>query len=160
MPQVEKTPVQSNKINNREKQQKVVNENKAEKTIKPPEESQLIKNRDIIQKATKQKFSRLNSLQSLREKMNQQTYKQSANDHYQAFVASKNFIPRSATKFNQLAEAKPVTIKVDCDNTFNKGMMIVSGLLGGGIKCNSFNGSQKYIDKRLEKLGKKPESEK
>jgi len=47
-----------------------------------------------------------------------------------------------------------VTVSVNCNSTFNKGIKMLSGLLGGSIKCTSYNGSQKFIDARLEKLGK------
>jgi len=153
--QVKESSVQKNEVETKEKPEEKLNENKAKREIRYAKKNQVVEKENISPEAPKQNFSSLNSLQSLREKISQQSYNQSANDHYQASVERKNFIPRSATKFKQLAEAKPVTIKVDCDNTFNKGMMIMSGLLGGGIKCNSFNGSQRFIDKRLEKLGKK-----
>ena len=64
-------------------------------------------------------------------------------------------MPRTSTNFEQLPEAKAAEVNVSCNNMLNKSMMAMSGLLGGTIKCNSFNGSQKYINKRLDKLGVK-----
>ncbi|MEW6989141.1 hypothetical protein AADZ91_00515 [Colwelliaceae bacterium 6441] len=79
----------------------------------------------------------------------------SANMNYQQFITDKNTIAVSKSKFNQLPEAKARKVEVDCSNTFNKGITMLSGLLGGSIKCNSFNGSQQYIDARLKKMGAK-----
>lgn len=64
-------------------------------------------------------------------------------------------MPRTSTNFDQLPEAKTVEVNASCNNALNKSMMAMSGLLGGTIKCNIFNGSQKYINKRLDKLGVK-----
>jgi hypothetical protein len=52
-------------------------------------------------------------------------------------------LPRTSTNFEQLPEAKTVEINASCNNALNKSMMAMSGFLGGTIKCNSFNGSQK-----------------
>jgi len=153
--QAKESVVQKSKIETRKKPTEKLNKNKIMKEIEPAIKNEGEKKENNTPRVTKQKFSSFNSLQSLRERVNQQSYKQSANDHYQATVKSKNVIPRSTTKFKQLAEAKAVTIRVNCDNALNKGMMIMSGLLGGSVKCNSFNGSKKFIDERLEKLGKK-----
>lgn len=103
----------------------------------------------------KKKVDALSSLKSLRENINSKIYHQNAKQAYKEYIANKNFIPRSTTKFNKLPEAKAVNIEVNCNSAVNKSLSVLSGLLGGSIKCTSFNGSQKFIDARLEKLGKK-----
>jgi DNA mismatch repair ATPase MutL len=134
---------------------------KTEKVIKPVESSKITKKRNSealtkktsVKKVPTKLFNSLNSLQSLRKNIDSKSYKKNGDEAYQAFVKNKNFIPQSTTKYNQIPEAKAVDIKVNCNNAFNKSMTVISGLLGGTIKCNSFNGSQKHIDARLEKLG-------
>ncbi len=103
----------------------------------------------------KQKFSSFSSLKSLQGSISEKSFKESADIAYKEYVESRNFIPKSTTKLNQIPEAKPVTVELNCNSTFNKGMKILSGMLGGSIKCKSYNGSQKFIDARLIKLGKK-----
>ena len=82
------------------------------------------------------------ALQSLKSKITQQSYEQSAQQHYQDFIAAKNAIPRSITKVDEIPEAKAVAVNVNCNSTFNKGITILSGLLGGSVKCASYHGSQ------------------
>ena len=103
----------------------------------------------------KQSFSAINALTSLRSKLNQQALSQSSENHYNELIKSRNSIPRSATKFAHIEEAKAKTVAVDCNSSLNKGITILSSILGGSIKCTSYNGTQKFIDARLEKLGKK-----
>ena len=105
-------------------------------------------------------FSASKALESLKSNIVQQNYKQSSQQHYQDYIKAKNAIPRSTTKFNEIPQAKAKTVNVNCKSTLNKGVMILSNLLGGSVKCSNFNGSQKFIDARLEKMGKRKNSTK
>jgi hypothetical protein len=162
-----KTVVQKKvKLSEGKNEQKDINKNnrttskiKAPKAIELPPKSNTSNTNNNLEERTHKntitpRISSLDALQSLREKIYLQKIDQGAKEHYQAFIESKKILPRSTTKLNQLPEAKAVEIKVDCSNTFNKGLKIISGMLGGSIKCNRFNGSQKFIDARLEKMGK------
>jgi len=100
-------------------------------------------------------FSSSKTLESLKARIEQQSYEQSAQQNYSDYIKAKNTISRSTTKFKEITEAKAKTVNVNCKSTLNKGVMILSSLLGGSVKCTNFNGSQKFIDARLEKLGKK-----
>ncbi|NQY35989.1 MAG: hypothetical protein HRT37_13660 [Alteromonadaceae bacterium] len=115
-------------------------QSKAKSVIDPLDKIKTTKNKNSEVKThkntTTRRVSAQNSLQSLREQLNNQIRDQSAKEYYKAFVESKNFIPRSTTKFKQLPEAKAVDVKINCDSAFNKGVKIISGLLGGSIKCN------------------------
>lgn len=81
--------------------------------------------------------------------------KSSALTSYNEFQQKKHFIPRSRNKFNQLPQPKAQKIAIKCNNTFTQGLTILSGLMGGTIQCEKFSNSQKYIDKRLKRMGKK-----
>ena len=119
---------------------KTTSQSKAKSVIEPLDKIKTTKNKNSEVKThkntTTRRVSAQNSLQSLREQLNNQIRDQSAKEYYKAFVESKNFIPRSTTKFKQLPEAKAVDVKINCDSAFNKGVKIISGLLGGSIKCN------------------------
>jgi len=108
-----------------------------------------------VKAISKNVFSANQALNSLKEEISQQNYSQSAQQNYQDYIKAKNTIPRSITKFEQVADAKAKAVEVNCNNVFYKGMMMLSGLLKGSVKCTSYNGSQKFIDARLKKLGKK-----
>jgi len=132
---------------------KPINQSKTEKTTEAVGRVKTSKN--ITSTVSQKTLSSSNTLQSLREKIDKESYKQQSKAAYESFVRSKNSLARSTTKFEQLPEAKAVEVNVSCNNTLNKSITIMSGLLGGTIKCNSFNESQKHIDRRLDKLGVK-----
>jgi len=113
-----------------------------------------------IKNVGKNVFDASQALSSLKEKISQQNYTQSSQSNYQDYLNSKNTIPRSITKFKQISEAKAKRVEVNCNNAFYKGMMILSSLLKGSVKCTNYNGSQKFIDARLKKLGKKTSNKK
>jgi len=100
-------------------------------------------------------LSALNSLEKLRRDIANENVHLSSKDSLQQYLDNKHYIPPSKTRFQQLPEAKAKKLEVNCNTTLFKGLTILGGLLGGSIKCNSFNGSQQYIGDRLEKLGKK-----
>ena len=137
--------------------------NTEKKVLKPTRRSKVASNNALKvknEKAPIKKFDALNALQSLRNKIDNQSYSQSKKEAYNEYVENKNFIPRSTTKLNQQPEAKAIEVRVNCNNVLNESLTFISGMLGGSIKCISFNGSQKYIDARLEKLGKKKNKKK
>lgn len=105
-------------------------------------------------------FDPMKALQSLQQNVERTNLKSDQEQGYQDYVNSKNYIPRSSTKLGEIPEAKPVQVDVNCDNAFSKGLTILSNIMGGSVKCQRFNGAQKFIDARLEKLGKKKNGQK
>lgn len=95
------------------------------------------------------------SLDKLSKQLIDKAMKQGAIESYKEYVEEKNTIPKSTTRLNQLPEPKAVEVNVNCDNALSKGLTVISGLMGGTIRCNINKDFQKYIDARLEKMGKK-----
>lgn len=107
-----------------------------------------------IKNTAKSIFNPAAALQSLKQDIDREHMQLGQEQAYQDFVARKNYIPPSSTKLDEIPEAKPVQVNVSCDNAFSKGLTILSNIMGGSVKCQRFNGAQKFIDARLEKLGK------
>lgn len=105
-------------------------------------------------------FDPMKALQSLQQNVERSNLKYNQELGYQDYVNSKNYILRSSTKLDEIPEAKPVQVNVNCDNAFSKSLTILSNIMGGSVKCQRFNGAQKFIDARLENLGKKKNGQK
>lgn len=78
-----------------------------------------------------------NSFEKLQSKLTKQNFQQAQNNSFNKYLANKNTIARSSTKFNEVPKAQIQTKEVDCNNSvLNTTITAISGLLGGGVRCN------------------------
>ena len=92
-------------------------------------------------------FSAADSLARLKAKMSDINSTESGVGHYQEYVAAKNSITPSIASLKEKPFLKPV--EVDCNNSFNVGILVISGLFGGRIVCNRQPKLDRYIKARL-----------
>lgn len=101
---------------------------------------------------TKHQFDAFSSLAKLSQQQDSYAMNASMNDHNQQREKDKNTIKKSINLYGKVPEAKAKKLEVNCQNAMLKGLSILGGLMGGSIKCNSYNGADKYINARLKKM--------
>ncbi len=116
---------------------------------------QVIPKQQITKKILTSNLSTKNISQSALEKLQQrlsnQAQEHANNDSYNQYLTDKNTIARSTTKFNQLPEAKAKIKEVDCNaNVLNTAVTLLSGLLGGSIRCNNMPNLKAFLKKRAK----------
>jgi len=91
------------------------------------------------------------ALEKLQQRLSNQAQEHANNDSYNQYLTDKNTIGPSITKFNQLPEAKAKIKEVDCNaNVLNTTVTLLSGLLGGSIRCNSMPNLKAFLKKRAK----------
>ena len=100
-----------------------------------------------------------NSLSILRQQSNQQATQRAVGEFGKKRSLSVMDGEPVAIEHSDLPEPGPQIkpVEVDCNNTGAKAMSMLSGLLGGNINCAKGGDFQHYIDKRLERIQKRPE---
>jgi hypothetical protein len=127
-----------------------------EKAYMPPKISpKKTINKNVLTSDSSSKNIAQNSLEKLQQRLNTQVLEYSQNDSFNQYLTDKNTIAPSITKFNQLPIAKAKIKEVDCNSSaLNTAVMVVSGFLGGSVKCNSIPNLKEFLDKRVDERGK------
>jgi hypothetical protein len=106
----------------------------------------------ILTSKTSTKSIAQRSLDKLKKRLNAQALKYSQKDHLNQYITDKNSVAASVTKFNQLTEAKAKIKEVDCNSSgLNTAIMVLSGFMGGSIRCNRMPDLQAFLDRRTKK---------
>jgi uncharacterized protein YggU (UPF0235/DUF167 family) len=106
-------------------------------------------------KASSKKMSQT-SLEKLKQRLDNQTLENAANDSLTKYLTDKSTIAQSITKYDQLATAKAKIKEVDCNSSkFNSALNTMSTLLCGSIRCNSMPNLKNFLNKRMAVAEKK-----
>lgn len=91
------------------------------------------------------------SLRNLKKSISQQMQEQALKQSYDEYIESRNSIPKSVNKFIPEGEAPEFKVKktyVDCSNVAVKGLKILSGILGGTMRCNTSPALKEFLKER------------
>jgi hypothetical protein len=96
------------------------------------------------------------ALETLRNSIAKQSVENSSLDALNAYSKNKNFISKSNNKFlpsiDYVEEIKLQTKKVDCTSKVHKGISVVSGLMGGRIKCYSTPSLKDFLERKSNSI--------
>lgn len=107
------------------------------------------KNKEVLTSESSSKSISQTSLRKLRQRLNNQASENAQNDNFNHYLANKNTIASSITRFNKQPDAKAKMKQVDCNNSkVNIAITAISDLLGGSVQCNSMPDLKKFLDKR------------
>lgn len=108
-------------------------------------------NKKVLTSKSSTKSITQNSLDKLRNRLNNQALELSQNDSLNQYLTDKNTIERSTTKLYEIPQAKAKKVEVDCNaSALNTAIMALSGLTGGSVRCNSMPDLKEFLKKREE----------
>lgn len=112
-------------------------------------------NKKVLTSSTSTKSITQTSLENLQRRLNDQLLEYSQKESFNKYLADKNTIDASVTKFNQLPTAKAKIKEVDCNaSKLNIAVTAISGLLGGSVRCNSMPNLKRFLDNRAKEKRK------
>jgi ATP-dependent Lon protease len=133
--------------------QKKVTKTQKESILSAPSNQQI--NKKILTSNSSTKSIAQTSLENLQGRLNDQLLEYSQKEGFNKYLADKNTIDPSVTKFNQLPVAKAKIKEVDCNaSNVNIAVTAISGLFGGSVRCNSMPNLKGFLDKRTKEKGK------
>ena len=136
-------------------QKKIIKTPKEKENIKPEIIPNQQSNKEVLTSSTSTKSITQTSLENLQRRLNEQLLESSQKESFNKYLADKNTIAPSVTKFNQLPVAKAKIKEVDCNaSKLNIAVTAISGLLGGSVRCNSMPNLKRFLDNRAKEKRK------
>lgn len=132
------------------------------KPIKPKEEIKIptvfpkpqITKKILTSKISTKSISQ-SALEKLQNRLSNQALENSLNDSFNQYVIDKNTIGRSTTKLFEVPVAQAKRVDIDCNGSaLNTTITVLSGFMGGSIRCSSMPNLKEFLKKRAEEKGK------
>ena len=105
------------------------------------------------QKKARTPLSATETLSALAEQVREKSLESSFNDWHEKHINRKNHLPKSSGKYLKPEDVAELTLKskkVDCNGAIGKSAAVISGLLGGRIKCDRLPSLNEFIEKDLK----------